>query len=62
MTGDSAKVTETNLLLHFLSHTDMLTAYNEEFFESYADHIEVASRHEIRFDYEMWTDIHRKDW
>ena len=49
MTGDSAKVTETNLLLHFVSHADMLTAYSEELFESYADHIEVASRHEIRF-------------
>lgn len=41
--------TETNLLLHFVSHTDMLTAYSEEFFENYADHIEVMSRNEIRF-------------
>ncbi len=49
MTGDSVKVTETNLLLHFVSHTEMLTAYSEELFESYADHIEVASRHEIQF-------------
>lgn len=49
MTGDAAKVTETNLLLHFVSHTDMLTAYSEEFFENYADHIEVMSRNEIRF-------------
>lgn len=30
MTGDSVKVTETNLLLHFISHTEMLTAYSEE--------------------------------
>lgn len=49
MTGDAAKVTETNLLLHFVSHADMLTAYSEELFESYADHIEVISRNEIRF-------------
>lgn len=49
MTGDAAKVTETNLLLHFVSHTDMLTAYSEELFENYADHIEVLSRNEIRF-------------
>lgn len=41
MTGDSAKVTETNLLLHFVSHADMLTNYSEELFESYADHIEI---------------------
>lgn len=45
MTGDAANVTETNLLLHFVSHTDMLTAYSEELFENYADHIED----EIRF-------------
>ncbi len=49
MTGDAAKVTETNLLLHFVSHTDMLTDYSEELFENYADHIEVMSRNEIRF-------------
>ena len=49
MTGDSAKVTETNLLLHFVSHADMLTNYSEEFFESYADHIEISGRNEIRF-------------
>ena len=49
MTGDAAKVTETRLLLHFVSHTDMLTAYSEELFENYADHIEVMSRNEIRF-------------
>lgn len=49
MTGDAAKVTETNLLLHFVSHTDMFTAYSEELFENYADHIEVMSRNEIRF-------------
>ena len=49
MTGDAAKVTETNLLLHFVSHTDMLTAYCEELFESYADHIEVINRNEIKF-------------
>jgi DNA invertase Pin-like site-specific DNA recombinase len=47
--GDAAKVTETNLLLHFVSHTDMLTTYSEELFENYADHIEVMSRNEIRF-------------
>lgn len=46
MTGDAAKVTETNLLLHFVSHTDMFTAYSEELFENYADHIEVMSRNE----------------
>ena len=46
--GDAAKVTETNLLLHFVSHTDMLTTYSEELFENYADHIEVMSRNEIR--------------
>lgn len=49
MTGDSAKVTETNLLLHFVSHTEMLTAYSEELFESYADHIEITERNEIKF-------------
>ena len=49
MTGDAAKVTETSLLLHFVSHTDMLTAYSEELFENYADHIEIMSRNEIRF-------------
>ena len=49
MTGDAAKVTETNLLLHFVSHTDMLTSYSEELFENYADHIEIMSRNEIRF-------------
>ena len=49
MTGDSAKVTETNLLLHFVSHADILTNYSEELFENYADHIEVLSRNEIRF-------------
>lgn len=49
MTGDSAKVTETNLLLHFVSHADMLTNYSEELFESYADHIEISGRNEIRF-------------
>ena len=49
MTGDSAKVTETNLLLHFVSHADMLTNYSEELFESYADHIEITGRNEIRF-------------
>ena len=49
MTGDSAKVTETNLLLHFVSHADMLTTYSEEFFESYADHIEITGRNEIKF-------------
>ena len=49
MTGDASKVTETNLLLHFVSHTDMLTAYSEELFENYADHIEVMSRNKIRF-------------
>lgn len=47
--GDAATVTETNLLLHFVSHTDMLTTYSEELFENYADHIEVMSRNEIRF-------------
>lgn len=30
MTGDSAKVAETNLLLHFVSHADMLTNYYSE--------------------------------
>lgn len=49
MTGDTAKVTETNLLLHFVSHTDMLTAYSEKLFENYADHNEVISRNEIKF-------------
>lgn len=49
MTGNSAKVTETNLLLHFVSHADMLTNYSEELFESYADHIEISGRNEIRF-------------
>ena len=49
MTGDATKVTETSLLLHFVSHTDMLTAYSEELFENYTDHIEVMSRNEIRF-------------
>ncbi len=49
MTSDAAKVTETNLLLHFVSHTDTLTAYCEELFESYADHIEVINRNEIKF-------------
>lgn len=49
MTGDSVKVTETNLLLHFVSHTEMLTAYSEELFESYADHIEITRRNEIKF-------------
>ena len=49
MTDDSAKVTETNLLLHFVSHADMLTNYSEELFESYADHIEISGRNEIRF-------------
>ena len=49
MTGDASKVTETNLLLHFVSHTDMLTAYSEKLFENYADHIEVMSRNKIRF-------------
>lgn len=47
--GDSAKVTETNLLLYFVSHVDMLTNYSEELFESYADHIEISDRNEIRF-------------
>ena len=49
MTGDSVKVTETNLLLHFISHTEMLTTYSEELFESYADHIEITGRNEIKF-------------
>ena len=49
MTGDSAKVTETNLLLHFVSHADMLTTYSEELFENYADHIEITGRNEIKF-------------
>lgn len=49
MTGDSAKVTETNLLLHFVSHDDMITNYSKELFESYADHIEISGRNEIRF-------------
>ena len=49
MTGDSAKVTETNLLLHFVFHADMLTNYSEELFESYADHIEISGRNKIRF-------------
>lgn len=49
MTGDSAKVTETNLLLYFVSHVDMLTNYSEKLFESYADHIEISGRNEIRF-------------
>ena len=31
MTGDSAKVTETNLLLHFVSHADMLTTTARSF-------------------------------
>lgn len=34
MTGASAKVAETNLLLHFVSHADMLTNYySEELFK-----------------------------
>ncbi|MGN8658479.1 hypothetical protein [Catenibacterium mitsuokai] len=49
MTGDSAKVTETNILLHFVSHADMLTDYSVELFESYANHIEISCRNEIRF-------------
>ena len=49
MTGDSTKVTETNLLLHFVSHANMLTNYSEELFESYADHIEISGRNEIKF-------------
>ena len=49
MTGDSAKVTEANLLVHFVSHADMLTNYSEELFESYADHIEISGRNEIKF-------------
>ena len=59
MTGDSAKVTETNLLLHFVSHADMLTAYSDELFETYADHIEVASRHKIRFVMKCGLDIQK---
>ena len=27
----------------------MLTNYNEELFESYADHIEISGRNEIKF-------------
>ena len=49
MIGDAAKVTETNLLLHFASHSDMLKAYSEELFERYADHIEITGRNEIKF-------------
>ena len=37
------------LLYTSVSHTNMLTAYSEELFENYADHIEVLSRNEIRF-------------
>ena len=36
-------------MLHFVSHADMLTNYSEELFESYADHIEISDRNEIRF-------------
>lgn len=49
MTGDAVKVAETNLLLHFVSHSNMLAAYSEELFEHYADHIEITSRNEIKF-------------
>ena len=49
MSGDAIKVAETNLLLHFVSHSNMLTTYSEELFEHYADHIEIISRNEIKF-------------
>ena len=49
MTGDAAKVTETAMLLQFVSHSEMLTEYSEELFEEFADHIEVQSRNEVRF-------------
>ena len=49
MIGDAARVTEAKLLLHFVSHTDMLTSFSDELFEKYADHIEIIHRTEIKF-------------
>lgn len=49
MTGVAAKVTETALLLQFVAHSEMLTAYSEEIFEEFADRIEVQSRNEVHF-------------
>ncbi len=46
---DATKVYETERLLHFCEHADMLSEYDEELFTTFVDHIEVYSRQEIGF-------------
>lgn len=49
MTGDTTKVYETERLIHFCEHGEMLLEYRENLFELFVDHIEVYSRQSIGF-------------
>ena len=49
MTDDSARVYETERLIHFCECGEMLQEYNEELFELFIDHIEVFDRNLIGF-------------
>lgn len=49
MTGDVAKVNETEKLLRFSERGAMLSAYDGELFTRFADHIQVFNRSEIGF-------------
>ena len=49
MSGSSTRIYETERLLHFCEHEDMLKEYDENLFEIFVDHIEVYSRNEIGF-------------
>lgn len=49
MTDDSARVYETERLIHFCECGEMLQEYNEELFELFVDHIEVFDHNLIGF-------------
>ena len=49
MSGSSTRIYETERLLHFCEHADMLKEYDENLFKIFVDHIEVYSRNEIGF-------------
>ena len=48
--GNLAKVEEVNRLIKFVAKSKMLTAYEDELFESYVEQIVVFSREEIGFE------------
>ncbi|MDF2857388.1 MAG: hypothetical protein K0Q87_3239 [Neobacillus sp.] len=48
--GNLSKVEEVNCVLKFVAKTKMLTAYEDELFESFVERIIVDTREEIGFE------------